>query len=248
VAIVNQAAAELCWPGKNAVGQHFPRLATLAKPFEIVGVVGNVSDQQLQPKRRPQIYVSLPQLYQAFPFQPALSILIRTSLPPHALVRELNSSIQQLDGNFALYNVSTPREELADAFFRERFLSQLLSGFGLLATLLAVAGLYGMLAYLTARRTHEFGVRMAIGAQSRDILSLVMMQGTRLTLIGVVVGLGAAIACTRYIQTLLYGVQPDDSSTLVTVAVFFLVVALSACYFPARRATRTDPIVALRDE
>jgi putative ABC transport system permease protein len=248
VAIVNQAAAELCWPDKNAVGQYLPHLATLAKPFEIIGIVGNVSDEQLQPKRRPQIYVSLPQFYQAFPFQTPLSILVRTSLPPHALVRELNSSIQQLDGNFALYNISTPREELADAFSRERFLSQLLSGFGMLAMLLAVAGLYGMLAYLTARRTHEFGVRMAIGAQPRDILSLVMVQGARLTLVGVVVGLGAAIACTRYIQTLLYGVKPNDMNTFVTVAVFFLGVALLACYFPARRATRIDPVVALRDE
>jgi putative ABC transport system permease protein len=248
VVIVNQAAAELCWPDKDAVGQHFPGLATLAKSFEIIGVVGNVSDEQLQPRRRPQIYVSLPQFYQAFPWQPPLSILVRTTLPPHTLARELNSSAQHLDGNLALYNISTPREELLDTFSRERFLSQLLSGFGVLATLLAVAGLYGMLAYLTARRTHEFGVRMAIGARPRDILNLVLMQGSRITLVGLVFGIVAALPCTRYLRALLFGVGPSDPRIFASVAVFFFAIALVACYVPAKRATGVDPIVALRDE
>lgn len=248
VVIVNQAAAQLCWPDENPVGQHFPHLATLAKPFEIIGIVGNVNDEQLQNKLRPQIYGSLPQFYQAFPWQLSLSILVRTTLRPHALITELNSSIQQIDNNLALYNVETPREQLEDAFARERFLSLLLSGFGGLALVLAVAGLYGMLAYLTERRTHEFGVRVALGARPRDILNLVLLQGGRLTLIGVVLGLGAAIGCTRYLQSLLYGVRPTDANTFVIVAVLFLAVALLACYFPARRATRVDPLIALRDE
>ena len=117
-----------------------------------------------------------------------------------------------------------------------------------LALLLAVAGLYGMSAYLTERRTHEFGVRMAIGARPRDILNLVVMQGGRLTLAGIVLGLAAATACTRYLQVLLFGVMPTDPRTFAGVAVLLLVVSLLACYFPARRATRVDPAIALRDE
>ncbi len=248
VVIVNQAAAQLCWPDQNPVGQHFPHLATLAKPFEIIGVVGNVNDEQLQKQSRPQIYGSLPQFYQAFPWQLSLSILVRTTLRPHALITELNSSIQQIDNNLALFNVETPREQLEDAFARERFLSLLLSGFGVLALVLAVAGLYGMLAYLTERRTHEFGVRMAMGARPTDILALVVTQGGRLTLAGIVLGTGAAIVCTRYLQALLFGITATDVPTFLAVAFFLFAVALFACYFPARRATRVDPAIALRHE
>jgi putative ABC transport system permease protein len=247
VVIVNRAAAQLCWPGSDALGQHFSRLKTLAKPFEVVGVVGNVGDQELQ-QRKPQIYVSLPQFYQAFPFQPALSILLRTTLPPHVLVSTLNSAVQGIDSNLSLYNVQTPREQLADAFSRERFLSQLLSAFGTLALVLAVAGLYGMLSYLMERRTHEFGVRMAIGAHPRDILGLVVVQGGQLTLAGIALGTGAAVVCTRYLQALLFRVTPTDVPTFVAVAILLFAVALFACYFPARRATRVDPSIALRHE
>ncbi len=160
----------------------------------------------------------------------------------------LNSAVEGIDSNLSLYNVQTPREQLADAFSRERFLSQLLSAFGTLALVLAVAGLYGMLSYLMERRTHEFGVRMAIGAHPRDILGLVVVQGGRLTLAGIVLGTGAAVVCTRYLQALLFGVTPTDVLTFVAVAILLFTVALFACYFPARRATRVDPSVALRHE
>jgi predicted permease len=248
VVIVNQAAARLCWPNEDALGKSFPHLARVAKPFEIIGVAGDVKDEELRQDARPQIYTPLPQFYEAFPWQFSLSILLRAKTPPHATVSALNNAVRDLDPNLALFNVETPRELLADAYSREQFLARILAVFGLLAFVLAVAGLYGLLAYLTAKRTKEFGIRMALGAVPREIVRLVLVQGGRLTVAGIGLGLLAAAATTRLLKSLLFGVSPMDSRIFLAVSLLFLGAAFLACFLPARRATSVHPMLALRDE
>jgi putative ABC transport system permease protein len=248
VVIVNQAASQLCWPGEEPIGKTFPGLATIAKPFAVIGVVGNVKDEQLGQDARPQIYTSLAQFYEAFPWQFSLSILLRTKTPPHTAVSMLSSAVRSLNPNLTLFNVETPRELLADAYSRERFLARVLAVFSLLAFVLAVAGLYGLLAYLTAKRTREFGIRMALGAVPHEIFRLVLVQGGRLTAVGVALGLFAAGTATRLLQSVLFGISSTDASTFAVVAAVFLAIGSLACIVPARRATSVDPMLALRDE
>ncbi len=233
---------------EDALGKSFPHLATVAKPFEIIGVVGDVKDEELRQDAHAQIYTPLPQFYEAFPWQFSLSILLRAKTPPHASVSALNAAVRDLDPNLALFNVETPRELLADAYSREQFLARILAVFGLLAFVLAVAGLYGLLAYLTAKRTKEFGIRMALGAVPREIFRLVLVQGGRLTVAGIGLGLLAAAATTRLLESLLFGVSSMDSGIFLAVSLLFLGAAFFACFLSARRATSVDPMLALRDE
>jgi predicted permease len=248
VFIVNQAAANLCWPGGSPIGKGFGSVLTVRKPFEIVGVVGNVRVDEAELPARPQMYTAIAQFYDAFPWQFAFNVLVRTNLPPHAIVPGLTSQIRSLDPKLVVYNIQTPRESLAKAYLREQFFARILSVFGALALVLAVAGLYGLLAYLTARRTKEFGVRMALGALPRQILQLVLSQGGRLIGIGVALGLIAAAGATRLIQSLLFGVSATDVRVFLLASVPFVAAGLLACLVPARRAAAVDPMVALRDE
>lgn len=247
VVILNDAAAKACWQGGNAVGKSYPSLLTLAKPFEIVGIVGNIrTDEENDP--RPRMYTPLAQFYDALPWQFPFSVLVRTSLAPQAIVGALASQIRSFDSNLSLYDVQTPRELLARNYDRERFFTRILSVFGLLALVLAVAGLYGLLAYLTARRTQEFGVRMALGALPRQVLRLVLSQGSRLIATGVILGSLAAAGAARVLQSLLFGVSALDVRIFFLAAFLFVTVGLLACFLPARKAASVDPMVALRDE
>ena len=153
-----------------------------------------------------------------------------------------------MDDNLPVFGVRTQSQTIDRLLFNERLVARLSSLFGLLALLLTSIGLYGLLSYEVARRTREIGIRSALGAQRRDVLSMVVTQGLSLVFFGVVVGIVSAFGVTRYLQSLLFGIRPTDPITFLAVCVMLIVVALLACYIPARRATRVDPMVALRDE
>jgi putative ABC transport system permease protein len=248
VVIVNRAAAQMCWPGADPIGKFLSGIATVGKPFQIVGVVGNVRDEELRTEFRPQIYTSLSQFYEAFPWQPSLNILVRTTTPPHAVISALDGSARSLDSKLILFNVETPRELLSDAYSREEFFEHILAIFGLLALVLAVSGLYGLLGYVSSRRMKEFGIRMVLGAVPGQVFRLVLWQGAWLIGLGVGLGLVIATAGTRFLQSYVFGVSVTDPWTFAAVATVFISVGLVACWLPARRATGVDPMLALRDE
>jgi predicted permease len=248
VVIANQAAASLCWPGKDLIGEHLSSVKTRQEPFEVIGLVGNVKNAAGEENPKPLLYVSLPQFYEAFPFQMTLGIVVRTKLEPHEIMPSLISAIRRLDGNLALNDIETPQETLAQEFSEQNFLSTLLLTFGAMALVLALAGLYGLLSYLTAKRTREFGIRLALGARREDVLYLVLQQGGQLVFGSVFIGVFGAIASAHLLRNFLFGVEGADPLTYFTIAAFVLLVGVAACSLPARRATRVDPVVALRDE
>jgi predicted permease len=248
VVIVNQAAAKLCWPDENPLGRSFKSLSVLPKPFEIIGIAGNIRVDEDNTNPRPQIYTPVAQFYDAFPWQFSISVLVRTTLPPHSIVSSINSGIRSLDSNLLLYDVQTPRELLARAFAREQFFTRVLGIFAVLALTLAITGLHGLLAYITVKRSREFAIRMALGAVPREILRLVLTRGAALSAVGITLGLLAALGVTRFLQSVLFGVKPTDTATFAGVAAAFLGICLLACLVPARRATSTDPMQLLREE
>jgi ABC-type antimicrobial peptide transport system permease subunit len=156
--------------------------------------------------------------------------------------------VAQLNENMPLFQVTTESQQIDRLLFQERLVARLSAFFGLLALVLACIGLYGLLSYEVSRRTREIGIRMALGAQERDVLRLVVKQGLALAVVGAMVGIGVALGVTRYLTSMLYGVHANDPVTIGAVAVLLALVALAACYIPARRATRVDPMVALRYE
>ena len=164
------------------------------------------------------------------------------------MVPALTSQLRSVDTNLVLYDVQTPREMLAKAYEREHFFTRILGVFGILALILAIAGLYGLLSYITARRAKEFGVRMALGALPHQVLRLVLSQGGRLVAVGVVLGLIAAAGASRLLQSLLFGVSTMDLRIFLLASLPFLITGLLACLLPARSAASVDPMIALRDE
>jgi putative ABC transport system permease protein len=177
-----------------------------------------------------------------------MTILVRTSNDPLALVSAARAELQQLDPELPMAGVATMDQLLADSLSRSRFTMLLLGIFSAVALVLAAVGIYGLIAYSVTQRTQELGIRIALGAQRRDVLRLVLALGTRLTLLGVSIGVFAALALSRLLSTLLFGVSATDPLTLAGVVGLLAFVALLACFIPARRATRVDPIVALRYE
>jgi putative ABC transport system permease protein len=248
VAIINQAFAEKYLHGVNPLGQKAviymkSDAESESQPSEIVGVVGDVHQLGLDAAPEPTIYWPHPELVMS-----GMTILVRTSNDPLALLSTIRNQLQQLDRELPMSAVATMDQLLADSLSRARFTMLLLGIFALVALVLAAVGVYGLIAYSVTQRTQELGIRMAIGAQRRDVLRLVLEQGTRLTLLGVAVGVLAALALSRLLGGLLFGVSATDPLTFAGVAGLLAVVALLACFVPARRATRVDPMVALRYE
>jgi ABC-type antimicrobial peptide transport system permease subunit len=173
---------------------------------------------------------------------------LRTALNPQTLLPAVRKVVNDLDNNLPLFDIKTQTERIERLLFTERLLARLATLFGMLALVLACIGLYGLLSYEVARRTREIGIRAALGAQSRDVLRLVGRQGILLVALGIVFGIVAAMGVTRSLGSLLYGVQPSDPITFFGVCALLTIVGLAACYIPARRATRVDPMVALRYE
>ena len=242
VAIANEAMAKHFWPNENAIGKrfHFFGDPTLR---EIVGVVRNTVVNNIGEEPQPLAYLPLTQNY-----SPAATMQVRTSGRPEALISAVRSQVQSLDTNLALTNVQTIGELLGQGLWAPRMGAALLAVFGGLALILAVIGVYGVLSYSVNQQTREIGIRMAMGAQGNRVLRLVVGQGMRLAGAGLVAGLIIAFAAMRLLGSLLFGVSAYDPLTFGSVALILAAAAATACYIPARRATRVDPIIALRYE
>jgi putative ABC transport system permease protein len=176
------------------------------------------------------------------------TLLVRSTNDPLALVNSVRRQIHSVDPDLPLAKVATMEARIDDSLKAQRFNAFLMGLFAALALLLAVIGLYGVLSYLVVQRRHEIGVRMALGAQSHNVVFLLLKQGLRLTLLGVVIGIAGATGLTRLLERLLFGVEPTDPITFASVVVLLISVALIACYIPARRAAKVDPLVSLRSE
>jgi putative ABC transport system permease protein len=244
VVLVNETAARTYWPNASAIGQ---KVAVGQGGFhqgaEVVGVVADVRYRAIESAAGPQVYVPIAQSNQV-----NMRIFIRSSLDTASLVPSITSAVRSLDANLPVVGVKTVDGYVGDAMWRTRVATWLLSAFAGLALLLTAIGVFGVMAQTVAQRTPEFGIRMALGAQRRDVLGLVLGRGAIVTAAGLAVGLASSLLLTRAIAALLYGVAPNDPSTLGAVALVLGVVSLAACYIPARRATRVDAIVALRNE
>jgi putative ABC transport system permease protein len=250
VAIVNETLARRFFPDQNPLGKRI-RIGNATGPFpwlSIVGVVRDVKHNGLDEETKPALYVPymqppLPQWKYGSMF-----LTVRTQSDPLNLIAALRSTVQALDKNQPLYRVATMEQLLARSLAARKFSLLLLVLFAALALSLSVIGLYSVLAYAVTQRTHEIGIRIALGASANDVLRLVVKQGMALALIGVAVGLLAALALTRLMKSLLFGVGPTDPLTFIVIAALLTLVAFVACWVPARRATKVDPLIALRTE
>jgi putative ABC transport system permease protein len=245
------------WPNQDPIGQ----LITLdsspvsaeERPREIAGVVGNVRQYRAGDDPVPEMYVPYSQ-------QPAhctssqtetrlhKSLVVRTSLASKRFTESLRNAVEKLDPDSPVFGISTVREVVSNSSHLERFYTQLLGIFAAVALLLAAIGIYGVLSYSVSERSHEIGLRMALGAQSGQVLRLVLKEGLVLSVIGVSIGLAASFAATPLIASFLYGVKPHDPLTLALVSLFLIGITIAATYIPARRATAVDPMVTLRHE
>jgi len=242
VIIVNETLARRLTPDGNALGKRV-RMDSKGDYLEVVGVVRDLKYDQLAEKPVFFGYRPLSQRYRA-----AMTLHVRTTADPLAAISQVRAEVRALDADLPLTNVETMQEHMRLQLAPARLLAVLSSALGVLALLLAAIGLYGVMAYVVGSRTREIGIRMALGAQTSGVRRLVIGQGLRLALIGIALGLLAAFGLTRVLQSVLYGVGTDDPLTFIGVAVLWLSVALLACYVPARRATKVDPLVALRYE
>ena len=248
VLIVNQAFAQEFFPGQDPVGKHIRAGISNSGPGtapmrEIVGVVGNVKFEDLTTEFSPESYIPYGQLQFG-----SITIVARSSKDPEGLAKPIASAVRSLDKDLPTYAPKTVEQYLDGTIAVPRFNTFLLAIFAALAMILTAVGLYGVISYTVAQRTHEIGIRMALGAQPGDMLRLVVGQGVRLALSGVGVGLVAALGLTRFLSSLLFGVSSTDPVSFAAVVAMLFSVVLLACYIPARRAMRVDPMVALRYE
>jgi predicted lysophospholipase L1 biosynthesis ABC-type transport system permease subunit len=211
--------------------------------LEVIGVAGDAKYRTLSEGPTPFFYLPFPQTY-----GPGMSLVVRTDREPRAMLAPVRQAVLALDPNLPLFEVETLSEHLGIALFPVRLASSVLGWFGLLALLLAAIGLYGVVAYAVNQRTREIGVRMALGARPADVLRLVVGDGMRLALLGLGLGLAAALLVTRMVAGLLYGVSPTDPVAFTGVAALLLLATLLASWLPARRAARVDPMTALKHE
>jgi putative ABC transport system permease protein len=242
VAVVNEAMAKHFWPGQDAIGKRFSFFGD-PKLIQIVGLAANTTQFAIGETPQPEVYLPVTQNY-----PPQATLEVRTAADPRTVLASVREQVQDLDKNLAVTNVFTIGEILAQGLWASRMAAALLSLFGFIALVLAGVGIYGVMAYSVAQRTREVGIRMALGARPLDVLRLVIGQGMLLAGAGIIVGLLAAMGVARLFSSLLYGVSASDPLTFAIVALVLALSALAACYFPARRAMRVDPIVALRYE
>src|SRR5579875_1914768 len=240
VAVVNEALARRLWPTEDPIGKQFP---PPRGNFTVVGVVGNIHHEGLSQETEAEFYVP----YLQSPSD-SMQLAIRTAVDPDSIVSAVRAQVRDVDPDQPLYHVTTLGQTLSESLAPRRFNMLLLGIFAGIALALATVVIYGVMAFSVTQRTHEIGIRMALGAQKSDILRLVVGQGMILALIGVGIGIAGALALTRFIASMLYGVKPTDLLTFIGVSLVLIIVALLACYIPARRAAKVDPMTALRYE
>ncbi|HYV03184.1 MAG TPA: FtsX-like permease family protein, partial [Blastocatellia bacterium] len=242
----NQAMARKHFPGDDPIGKRFG-LGGLehSRDVEIVGVVSDAKYTSLRMETPPTIY---------FPFRQQASALgqmnfeVRTAGDPTALVSSIRDAVSEVDKNLPLFDVKTQQQQADQSLTQERLFATLSGFFGLLALLLGCIGLYGVMSYAVARRTNEIGIRMALGATAPRVTRMVMRETMVLVTAGVAIGLGAALAATRLIESMLFGLAPNDPLTISLAALLMIAVAALAGYLPARKAAKVDPMIALRYE
>jgi putative ABC transport system permease protein len=244
VIIINETLARRFFSQEDPTGKRLFLGFSTQVARRIVGVVGDVKHDTLTRDYAPAVYVP----YYQVPWSGRMSLAVRSSAQPSAVLASVREQIRSVDRDLPVFSVMTMNQVLSNSVAQPRFSTLMLGVFAGVALLLAAVGIYGVISYSVSQRTHEMGIRMALGAQPRDIFRLVVGQGMVLTLIGVGVGLAASFALTRFLESLLFGVSATDPATFAGVSVLLAAVALLACYLPARRATRVDPLVALRYE
>ena len=245
VCIVDEYLAKKYFNGTNALGQQIQRGGPTSPKFTIVGVVGTIHSIDLgQPVTKERLYYPLMQQSQA---RAGHALVLKTGLDPQTLVPQVRAAVRALDPEQPIADVRTMEQWVSRSLQNRRTNMLLLTVFGAVALVLSAIGIYGVLAFGVAQRVREFGIRQALGADQSSILSLVLKQGLRTAGLGMVLGLGASMGLARFLQTLLFGVTPHDPAVFAEVAAVLFAVAMAACYIPARRATRVDPMVALRD-
>jgi len=251
VAVVNQTFANKYFPNENPVGKRFTFDTKKPDEIEIIGLAKDAKYARQRDEIPPTVYSSWRQELRGMS---GATFEVRTAGDPNAAVAAIRQAVREVDGNLPLSDIKTQVEQADETLRMERLFAKLMSLFGLLAQQLASIGLYGVMAYSVSQRTNEIGIRMALGASQRDVLKMVLRQGLALTLIGVGLGLAGAYVLTRYLESwmnltrMLYGVKVSDPLTYGVIAVLLTVVALAACFVPAWRATKVDPMVALRCE
>jgi putative ABC transport system permease protein len=246
VIIINEQFAKKYFPGENPIGKRIkPGISDFgdSKMREIVGVVGSVRHRALWRAPEAECYVPYDQVALG-----GMTVVVRGARDPEQLMPAVRHEVRRMDSQLPLYGVRTLEQYISGSVAQRRFLTLLLGSFGGVALLLAVIGLYGVMSYGVSQRTHEIGVRVALGAASTDVLRLIVSQGLRLTLLGITLGWLCSLGASRFLGSLLFGVSGNDPVTFLAVSGLFLAVALAACFVPARRAMRVDPLVALRYE
>jgi putative ABC transport system permease protein len=244
VAIINESAARQYWPNEDAMGKRV-KLEDGSAPVwrEVIGIVGNVRQDSLAEAGRPEVYAPLLQVP-----VPYVALVVRTRAEPTALTAAVRHAVMEADRDQPLFRIQTMQQVVEDSVAGRRFQMSLLGAFAAIALGLAAIGIYGLMSFTVNQRTHEIGIRMALGAKREDVLNLVVRHGMMLAIAGVALGTGGALLLTRFLSSMLYGVGVNDPPTLLSVATLLVGVAALASYIPARRATRVDPMVALRYE
>jgi len=243
VCIVDEYLAKKYFASTGALGQQIQRGGPTAPRYTIVGVVGTINSIDLgQPVTKERLYYPMTQIPRS-----AMALVLKTALDPQTLVAQVRTAVREIDPEQPIADVRTMEQWVSRSMQNRRANMMLLTVFGAVALVLSAIGIYGVLAFGVAQRVREFGIRQALGADQSSILSLVLTQGLKTAGLGVILGLAASIGLARFLQTLLFGVTPHDPAVFVGVATVLFAVAMAACYIPARRATRVDPMVALRD-
>lgn len=242
VAIINKTMAESLWPHQDPIGKQF-KFQGENVYRQVIGVVADAKYHTIWESPETYLYLPLAQEY-----APEVTLFVRTKGNPISYLPQVQQAVRALDKTVPVFGAETLEEQVKNSLSQPQLIATLLTIFGAIALVLALVGIYGVISYSVAGRTHEIGIRMALGAQKRDVLRLVLGQGMMLALVGVGIGIVAALGLTRVMASLLYGVKPNDPLTFIAVALILLGVALLGCYIPARHATKVDPMEALRYE
>ncbi|HYP01333.1 MAG TPA: FtsX-like permease family protein, partial [Pyrinomonadaceae bacterium] len=242
--VINESMARQHFPGENPIGKYLRvQMMPDPQPNEIIGVVADAKYKTLEGPPHPMVYWAHPQLVYS-----EMTIVMRTNGNPMNLAAAARREIQSIDKDQPVADVRTMQSWIDELTARSRFGTLLLTIFAGLALILAGIGIYGVMSYSVTQRTHELGIRIALGAKTRDVLKLILGRGLALTLTGIVLGLVASLALTRFLSSLLFGISATDPVTFGGLALLLTAVALVACYVPTRRAMKVDPMVALRNE